>query len=156
MNKYKERIAGVTNKKREKGDLKNIIKGADIFIGLSVGKVVTRSMIYSMARNPIVFAMANPIPEIMPEEALKAGARVVATGRSDFPNQINNVLAFPGIFKGALKTGAEAITEEMKLAASRAIASCIKPDKLKEDYIIPQPLNPEVVCRVGRAVAKVG
>jgi malate dehydrogenase (oxaloacetate-decarboxylating) len=154
MNKYKKRIAGLTNKKKKRGPLKKIIKDADIFIGLSGGRVVTKNMVRSMAKDSIVFAMANPIPEIMPKDALKAGARVVATGRSDFPNQINNVLAFPGIFKGALKVRAAKITEEMKLAASTAIASCIKSNQLREDYIIPNPLNPEVVSRVTRAVAK--
>lgn len=154
MNKYKKRIGRLTNRKKERGSLKRIIKDADIFIGLSVGKVVTKNMIRSMARDPIVFAMANPIPEIMPRDAKGAGARVVATGRSDFPNQINNVLAFPGIFQGALKAKASKITEGMKLAASQAIASCIKPSQLREDYIIPNPLNPEVVPRVARAVAK--
>lgn len=154
MNKYKRRIAKITNKEREKGNLKDVIRGADIFIGLSVGRAVTKSMVRSMANDPIVFAMANPNPEIMPQDALEAGARVVATGRSDFPNQINNVLAFPGIFKGALKVRAPKITEKMELAASQAIASCIKPSQLKEDYIIPNPLNPEVVPRVARAVAK--
>ncbi len=154
INKYKRRMSKVTNKEKEKGRLKDVIRGADIFIGLSTGRVVTRSMVRSMARDPIVFAMANPIPEIMSQDALEAGARVVATGRSDFSNQINNVLAFPGIFKGALKAKAPRITEEMKLAASTAIASCIKSRQLREDYIIPNPLNPEVVLRVTRAVAK--
>lgn len=154
MNKYKKRIAKITNKKRKRGPLRKIIKDADIFIGLSVGRVVTKSMVRSMAKDSIVFAMANPIPEIMPQDALEAGARVVATGRSDFPNQINNVLAFPGIFKGALKVRAPKITEKMKLAASQAIASCIRFSQLKEDYIIPNPLNPEVVSKVARAVAR--
>jgi len=154
INKYKKRIAKLTNRKKERGPLKEIIKDADIFIGLSVGRAVTKSMVRSMAKDPIIFAMANPIPEIMPRDALGAGARVVATGRSDFPNQINNVLAFPGIFKGALKVRATKITEEMKLAASQAIASRIKSNQLREDYIIPNPLNPEVVPKVARAVAK--
>jgi malate dehydrogenase (oxaloacetate-decarboxylating) len=155
MNRYKEKIARISNKRNQKGALKDVMNGADIFIGLSAGKVVTGSMISSMAPDPIVFALANPIPEIMPSGARKAGARVVATGRSDFPNQINNVLAFPGIFKGALRAAATAITPEMKLAASAAIASSIKPNELREDYIIPDPLNPEVVRKVSRAVAQV-
>ncbi|MFH1054502.1 MAG: malic enzyme-like NAD(P)-binding protein [Candidatus Altiarchaeota archaeon] len=154
MNKYKEDIAKVTNKEAIEGTLADAMKGADIFVGLSVGNVVTEGMVESMADDAIVFACANPVPEIMPEKAKAAGACVVATGRSDFPNQINNVLGFPGIFRGALDVMARDINEEMKLAAAHAIAELVSDDELSEEYIITDPLNPEVMPREAAAVAK--
>ncbi|MEM2144066.1 MAG: malic enzyme-like NAD(P)-binding protein, partial [Candidatus Jordarchaeaceae archaeon] len=145
MNPYKEEIAHITNKKKIKGKLSDLMKDADVFIGLSVAGVVTREMVEAMADDAIVFAMANPVPEIMPHEALEAGAKVVATGRSDFPNQVNNVLGFPGIFRGALDTRSSEINEQMKLAAAHAIASIIPEEELSEKSIIPSPLNPQVI-----------
>ena len=123
-----------------------------MLIGVSAPNIVTKEMVASMNKNSIVFAMANPVPEIMPNLAKEAGAKVVATGRSDFPNQVNNVLAFPGIFKGALEGRARAITEEMKLAAAIAIAGLVEEDQLNEDYIIPQPFDQRVVDMVSKAV----
>lgn len=155
MNEAQKAMAEVTNKNNERGSLSEIIKGKDVFIGVSAPNVVTAEMVSTMAKDAIVFAMANPTPEIMPEEALKGGARVVATGRSDYPNQINNVLVFPGIFRGALDVQATDITEEMKVAAARAIASIIKDEQLKEDYIIPGAFNPEVAKVVAEEVGRV-
>lgn len=132
--------------------LASILKGADVFIGLSAPGIVTKEMVTSMAKDPIVFALANPTPEIMPEVALLGGAKVIGTGRSDYPNQINNVLAFPGIFKGALSARARKITDEMKIRASYAIASIIKDNELKEDYIIPNPFDLRVVDAVANAI----
>lgn len=132
------------------GRLEDALVSADIFIGVSAPGCLTKEMIRNMNSNAIVFAMANPVPEIMPKDALDAGARIVGTGRSDFPNQINNVLAFPGIFRGALDAGASSITEKMKLAAARAIADIVTDEELKEDYIIPDALDkrvPEVVAK---------
>lgn len=154
MNPYKEEIAKVTNREGVMGKLSDAIKDADIFVGLSVGNVVTKEMVRSMADSAAVFAMANPIPEIMPEEALEAGARIVATGRSDYPNQINNVLGFPGIFRGALDVRTRDINETMKMAAAKAIASLIKEEDLREDYIIVNPLHPDVFPVEAAAVAK--
>jgi len=154
MNPYKEEIARVTNKKKIEGKLSDLIKDADVFIGLSVAGVVTRQMVESMADDPIVFAMANPVPEIMPDEALEAGAKVVATGRSDFPNQVNNVLGFPGIFRGALNVRSSEINEEMKIAAAHAIASIVPEEKLSEKNIITSPLNPRVMPEEAAAVAE--
>lgn len=154
MNKAKEEMAELTNKDLLIGSLSDAVKGADVFIGLSVAGVLSQEMVRSMASNPIVFAMANPIPEIIPDEAKAAGARIVATGRSDFPNQVNNCLGFPAIFKGALKVRASDINEEMKLAAAHAIASIIPEDKLSEDNIIPNVFNPKVVEAESKAVAK--
>jgi len=153
MNPAQAEMAEITNKNKERGTLADVIKGKDIFIGVSAPGVCTAEMISTMAENPLVFAMANPTPEIMPDEAKKGGARVIATGRSDFPNQINNVLVFPGIFRGALDARATAITEEMKEAASRAIASIIKEDEITEEYIIPDAFNPDVAKVVAKAVA---
>ncbi|MBS5062332.1 MAG: NADP-dependent malic enzyme [Hungatella hathewayi] len=155
LNSAQRDMAERTNHENERGPLADIMRGKDVFIGVSAPNVVTAEMVASMNHDAIVFAMANPIPEIMPEEALKGGARVVATGRSDYPNQINNVLVFPGIFRGALDVLATDITEEMKLAAARAIASIVKDEELKEDYIIPGAFNPEVAKVVAGEVGRV-
>ena len=149
LNKYKEEITFVTNRNKETGDLSAVVKDADVFIGLSRGNVLTPEMVSSMNK-PIIFAMANPVPEIMPYEARAAGAVIVATGRSDFPNQINNSLAFPGIFRGTLDAKASDITEEMKLAAARAIAALVEP---AADKIMPEPLDKALVPAVAKAVA---
>ncbi|MFH0862935.1 MAG: malic enzyme-like NAD(P)-binding protein [Candidatus Altiarchaeota archaeon] len=153
MNPYKHEIAKETNKGGIEGSLADAMAGADIFVGLSVGNVVSEEMVRSMGKDAIVFACANPDPEIAPEKALAAGARVVATGRSDYPNQINNVLGFPGIFRGALDVRAKCINEEMKMAAAHAIASLVRDDELSKECIITNPLNPEVVPAVASAVA---
>lgn len=149
LNPAKTEIAMFTNLNREKGLLKCVIKGADVFIGVSAPNTVDQDMVKSMNEDAIIFAMSNPVPEIMPDEAKAAGARVVGTGRSDFANQINNVLAFPGIFRGALDVRASDINDEMKIAAAEAIASLISDAELTEDYIIPRAFDP----RVGKAVA---
>jgi malate dehydrogenase (oxaloacetate-decarboxylating) len=154
MNKAKEEMAEFTNKDLLKGSLAEAIIGADVFIGLSVAGVLKPEMVKTMATDPIVFTMANPIPEIMPDEAKKAGARIVATGRSDFHNQVNNCLGFPAIFKGALKVRASQINEEMKLAASYALASLIDKKELREDFILPNAFDPRVVESESEAVAK--
>jgi len=154
MNFIKEKIAKVTNKNNFKGGLKEAMRVSNLFIGVSAPSCVTKEMIRSMEKNPIIFAMSNPIPEIMPEEAKKAGARIIGTGRSDFPNQINNVLGFPGIFKGAFEVRASAINEEMKLAASYAIASLVPANKLSEDFFIPSPLDRKVAVKVAEEVAR--
>ncbi|MBR5539565.1 MAG: NADP-dependent malic enzyme [Clostridia bacterium] len=153
-NPAQEEIAKVTNRTLDKGNLADVMKGADVFIGVSAPGIVSKEMVASMAKDSIVFPMANPTPEIMPDEALAAGARVVGTGRSDFPNQINNVLAFPGIFRGALNCRAAQITEEMKVATSYAIASLIPDSELREDNIIPSALNKDVAKVVAEAVVK--
>ena len=153
LNPAKEEIAKITNKNKEAGSLADVVKGKDIFLGVSAPGVLTAEMVSTMAKDSIIFAMANPTPEIMPDEAKKGGAAVVATGRSDFPNQINNVLVFPGIFRGALDARATGITEEMKRAAAVAIASIVKDDELSADYIIPDAFNPEVAKVVAKAVA---
>ena len=150
----KQDIADFTNKNHIRGSLADAMKGADIFIGVSAPGVVTEDMIKSMAKDPIVLAMANPVPEIMPDLAKAAGAAVVGTGRSDFPNQINNVLAFPGIFRGALDVGASDINEEMKIAAAKALASLVSDEELSADYIIPKPFDPRVGKTVAAAVAQ--
>lgn len=155
MNPAQKAMAEITNKEHQRGHLKEIIKGKDIFIGVSAPNLVTAEMVQTMAKDPIVFAMANPTPEIMPDVAKAGGAKVVATGRSDFPNQINNVLVFPGIFRGALDVRATDITEEMKLAASRAIASLITEEELNEEYIIPSPFDKRVCKVVAEEVGKV-
>jgi malate dehydrogenase (oxaloacetate-decarboxylating) len=154
LNPEKEIIAEMTNQKMRKGSLEDVIKGADVFIGVSAPGCVTPEMVKSMAPNPILFPMANPTPEIMPDEAKAAGAAVVGTGRSDFPNQINNVLAFPGIFRGALDVRARDINDEMKIAAAKAIASFVTEDKLSADYIIPSALDKTVAQAVAKAVAE--
>ena len=153
LNSAKQEIAAVTNKDKESGSLADVLKGKDIFIGVSAPGLVTADMVRTMASDPIVFAMANPTPEIMPDEAKAGGARIVATGRSDFPNQINNVLVFPGIFRGALDARASAITEPMKEAAARAIAAVVSEDELSEEYIIPDAFNENVAKVVAKAVA---
>ena len=153
LNPAKEEIAKITNKNKESGSLADVIKGKDIFLGVSAPGVLTAEMVSTMAKDSIIFAMANPTPEIMPDEAKRGGAAVVATGRSDFPNQVNNVLVFPGRFRGALDARATAITEEMKRAAAMAIASIVKEDELSPDYIIPDAFNPEVAKVVAAAVA---
>lgn len=153
MNPAQAEMAEITNKDRQTGSLAEIMKGKDVFVGVSAPNIVTAEMIASMAADPIVFAMANPTPEIMPEEAAKGGVRVMATGRSDYPNQINNVLVFPGIFRGALDAKATGITEEMKMAAAKAIASIVTDDELKEDYIIPGAFDERVAKVVAKAVA---
>ncbi len=152
LNWMQEKMMEVTNLNNETGSLADALKGADIFVGVSAPGIVTQEMVSSMNRDAVLFAMANPVPEIMPDLAKAAGARVVGTGRSDFPNQVNNVVAFPGIFKGALEGRARRITEEMKLAAARAIASLVPDDELGEDNIMPQPFDPRVVQAVSQAV----
>lgn len=142
-------MALVTNRQKETGKLADVIRGADVFIGVSAPGTVTTEMVKTMAPNPIIFACANPTPEIMPEEAKAGGAAVIATGRSDFPNQINNVLAFPGIFRGTFDVRASGINEEMKMAAARALAELVSEEELSAEYIIPKAFDP----RVGKAVA---
>lgn len=153
LNEAHEAIAEVTNKHNVKGLLADALKGADVFVGVSKPNLLSGEMVASMADKPIVFAMANPVPEIMPDEAIKAGAFIVGTGRSDFPNQINNVLAFPGIFKGALSVRAKAITDEMKLAAAYGIAEIIKEQELTTEYILPDPFDKRVADAVALAVS---
>lgn len=155
MNPAQADMASKTNREMIKGDLATVMQGRDVFIGVSAPNIVTSKMVASMNNDSIVFAMANPVPEIMPEEAKKGGVRVMATGRSDFPNQINNVLVFPGIFRGALDAKAVNISEEMKIAAAKAIASIIPEDELREDYIIPDAFNKKVVEAVAKAVKDV-
>lgn len=154
MNPFKEEIAKITNKQNISGSLADALKDADVFIGVSAAGAVTPEMVASMGDNSIIFAMANPTPEIFPDEAKKAGAKVVGTGRSDFPNQVNNVLAFPGIFRGALDVRATDINEEMKIAAAYAIAELIKEEELHEDYVIPDPFDPRVAPTVAARVAQ--
>lgn len=150
----KKEIAKVTNKTKIKGGLKEALCGADVFVGVSAGGIVSEEMIKSMNKNAIVFPMANPVPEIMPELAISAGAKIVGTGRSDFPNQINNLLVFPGIFRGALDCRAKEINAEMKIAAAKAIASLIPENELRADYIIPSPFDKRVAPTVAKAVAE--
>ena len=154
LNWIKTEMAEVTNLERRAGSLADMLVGADIFIGVSAPGTVTGDMVRSMNRDPIVFACANPTPEIFPEEAKAAGARVIATGRSDYPNQINNVLAFPGIFRGTFDVRASDINEEMKIAAAHALAGLISDAELREDYIIPAPFDPRVGPAVAKAVAQ--
>lgn len=154
LNPQKEEMAKITNSGHKAGTLAEMLVGADVFIGVSAPHCVTPEMVKSMAKDPIIFAMANPTPEIMPDEALAAGAAVMGTGRSDFPNQINNVLAFPGIFRGALDVRASDINDAMKIAAAKAIADFVTPDKLSAEYIIPSPLEEGVSEAVAKAVAQ--
>ena len=153
LNWIKEEMAEVTNLGMEKGALADVIRGADVFIGVSAPGTLTAEMVKTMAKDPIVFACANPTPEIMPEDAKAGGAAVIATGRSDFPNQINNVLAFPGIFRGAFDVRASDINEEMKMAAAMALAGLVSDDELTADYIIPKAFDPRVGAAVAAAVA---
>ncbi len=152
MEGEKIELSKMTNKSKKTGPLEDVLVGADIFIGVSKPGLVTEKMVSSMAKDAIVFAMANPTPEIMPELAKKAGAKVIGTGRSDFPNQVNNVLAFPGIFRGTLDARAKEITEKMKVAAAEAIAGLIDEEVLSKDYVIPEPTDPRVSKEVARAV----
>lgn len=154
LNPQKEEMAKITNSGHKAGTLAEMLAGVDVFIGVSAPHCVTPEMVKSMAKDPIIFAMANPTPEIMPDEALAAGAAVMGTGRSDFPNQINNVLAFPGIFRGALDVRASDINDAMKIAAAKAIADFVTPDKLSAEYIIPSPLEEGVSEAVAKAVAQ--
>lgn len=154
LNEEKAKMAAITNKEKQAGSLADVLKGADVFIGVSAPGTVTEEMVKTMAKNPILFPMANPVPEIMPDLAMKAGAAVVGTGRSDFPNQINNVLAFPGIFRGALDVRARDINDAMNAAAAHAIANLIDERELRADYIIPDPFDPRVKEAVSAAVAK--
>jgi malate dehydrogenase (oxaloacetate-decarboxylating) len=154
MNTVKNEIAKYTNRDRKQGSLADVIQGADVFIGVSAEGDLTKEMVQTMNRQPIIFAMANPVPEIMPADAKAAGAAVIGTGRSDFPNQVNNVLAFPGIFRGALDVHATQINEEMKVAAVQAIAGLISDEELQADYIIPAPFDPRVAPQVAAYVAK--
>lgn len=148
-----QELASITNPRRRKGNLEDILEGADVFIGVSAPGVLTADMIRKMAQSPILFPMANPEPEIWPEEALQAGARIIGTGRSDYPNQINNVLAFPGVFKGALQVGAERFTEAMKIAAAKALADAVPEEQRTESRIIPDVFWPGLSQRVADAVA---
>jgi malate dehydrogenase (oxaloacetate-decarboxylating) len=154
MNAIKDEVAKFTNRERLEGGLGDVLKEADVFIGVSVAGALTEEMVSSMKEDPIIFAMANPVPEIMPELAKAAGAKVIGTGRSDFPNQVNNVLAFPGIFRGALDVRATHINEKMKQAAVEAIADLISEDELNADYVIPRPFDKRVAPAVAAAVAK--
>lgn len=154
LNPIKAEMAKITNRERVAGRLADVIKGADVFIGVSAPGTLTREMVSTMAKDPIIFACANPTPEIMPDEAKAGGAAVVSTGRSDFPNQVNNVLAFPGIFRGALDVRASSINEAMKIAAAKAIAGCVSDDELSADYILPAAFDPRVKDAVARAVAQ--
>ena len=155
LNEEKAKMAAITNREKQAGSLADVLKGADVFIGVSAPGTVTEEMVKTMAKDPILFPMANPGPEIMPDLAMKAGAAVVGTGRSDFPNQINNVLAFPGIFRGALDVRAKDINDPMNAAAAHAIANLIDESELRADYIIPDPFDPRVKEAVSAAVAKV-
>ena len=154
LNAEKELMAEISNLEMKKGTLRDVLVGADVFLGVSAPNVVDQEMVKSMAKDPIIFAMSNPVPEIMPEDAIAAGAKIVGTGRSDFPNQINNVLAFPGIFRGALDVRASDINEEMKIAAAKAIASIVSDDELSPEYVIPSPFDKRVAPAVAKAVAE--
>ncbi len=154
MNPVKEEMAKVTNLEKKEGSLADVIKGADVFIGVSAPGSVTTEMVKTMAKDPIIFACANPTPEIFPDDAKAGGAAVVATGRSDFPNQVNNVLAFPGIFRGTFDVRASDINDEMKIAASRALSGLISDDELRADYILPEPFDKRVGPAVAKAVAQ--
>ncbi len=154
MNPSKDELADVSNPGKEKGSLAEVLKGADVFMGVSAPDTVTGDMVKTMAKGSVIFAMANPTPEIFPDVAKEAGAAVVATGRSDFPNQVNNCLGFPGIFRGALDVRAKCVNEEMKLAAAHALAGLVSPSELNADYILPRALDPRVVPAVAKGVAE--
>lgn len=153
LNPEKTEMAKISNLEKKKGTLADVLAGADVFIGVSAPNMLTEEMVRSMAEDPIIFAMANPVPEIMPDVAERAGVKVMGTGRSDFPNQINNVLAFPGIFRGALDVRASQINDEMKIAAAKAIAGLIQDEELRADYVIPDAFDRRVACAVAEAVA---
>lgn len=154
LNAEKAEMAKISNKQMKKGSLADVLVGADVFIGVSAPNTLTKEMVKTMAPDPIVFAMSNPVPEIMPDEAKEAGVKIMGTGRSDFPNQINNVLAFPGIFKGALSVRASDINDEMKIAAAKAIASMVSEDELRPDYVITDVFDKRVADAVAEAVAQ--
>lgn len=154
LNKAQEKIAKLTNRNFETGYIEDLIKGKDVFIGVCVGNVVTTEMIKTMNKDSMVFALANPIPEILPKYAKPGGARITATGRGDFKNQMNNLLVFPGLFKGLLEGRIKNINDDMKLEVAKAIASLVKDDELNEDYILPSVFNREVVQAVSQAVIK--
>lgn len=154
LNDIKKEMAKITNSARQKGTLAEVIKDADVFIGVSAPKTLTADMVKTMAKDPIIFACANPTPEIFPEEAKAAGAAVISTGRSDYPNQVNNVLCFPALFRGALDVRASEINDEMKVAAAHAIADLVTPDELNAEYILPQPFDPRIKDAVAAAVAE--
>lgn len=154
LNDIKKEMAKITNGARQKGTLAEVIKDADVFIGVSAPKTLTADMVKTMAKDPIIFACANPTPEIFPEEAKAAGAAVISTGRSDYPNQVNNVLCFPALFRGALDVRASEINDEMKVAAAHAIANLVTPDELNAEYILPQPFDPRIKDAVAAAVAE--
>ena len=154
MNSEHAYMATITNPENKQGTLADVLPGADIFFGMSAPNVLTADMVRTMAKDPMVFAMANPVPEIMPEEAKRGGAAVVGTGRSDYPNQINNVLAFPGVFRGALDVRASDINEEMKIAAAYALANLISDEELNAENIMPKPFDPRVRDAVATAVAE--
>lgn len=154
MNRFKDEMAEITNPNLEQGNLAEVLKGADVFLGVSVANCVTQEMIKSMNKDSIIMAMANPNPEILPNLAVEAGARVVCTGRSDFPNQVNNVVAFPGIFRGALDVRASEINDEMKIAAAYAIAELVSEEELKEDFVIPNAFDLRIAPKVAAYVAK--
>ena len=154
LNAIKKEMAKITNSARQKGTLAEVIKDADVFIGVSAPKTLTADMVKTMAKDPIIFACANPTPEIFPEEAKAVGAAVISTGRSDYPNQVNNVLCFPALFRGALDVRASEINDEMKVAAAHAIADLVSPDELNAEYILPQPFDPRIKDAVAAAVAK--
>ena len=154
LNPVKEEMAKITNFAREKGTLADVIRGADVFIGVSAPGTLTQDMVRTMAKDPIIFACANPTPEIFPDEAKAAGAAVVSTGRSDFPNQVNNVLCFPGIFRGALDVRASDINDAMKIASAKALADLVSEEELCADYILPKAFDPRVKDAVARAAAQ--
>ena len=154
LNPIKEEMAKITNLERRAGSLADVIKGADVFIGVSAPGMLTQDMVRSMAKDPIVFACANPVPEIYPDEAKAAGAAVIATGRSDYPNQVNNVLCFPGIFRAAMDVRASDINDAMKIAAAKAIAGLVTEDKLCAEYILPTAFDPRLKDAVAAAVAQ--
>ena len=154
LNPIKQEMAKITNRNCEKGTLAEVIRGADVFIGVSAPGTLTKEMVRSMAKDPVIFACANPTPEIFPEEAKAGGAAVVSTGRSDYPNQVNNVLAFPGIFRGALDVRASDINDEMKIAAAYALAGLVGAEELSADYILPAAFDPRVKDAVAEAVAE--
>lgn len=154
LNPIKEEMAKITNRNMEKGTLADVIRGADVFVGVSAPGTLTAEMVKTIAKDPIIFACANPTPEIFPDDAKAAGAAVVSTGRSDYPNQLNNVLCFPGIFRGALDVRASAITEGMKIAAAYAIAGLVSKEELCADYILPKAFDPRVREAVAAAVAE--